>query len=138
MRRRRRESKRRDRDENPEKIGMALAGILIAGMGGASGTAQTVELVVFESAGCVWCIPWRRGEVGAVYARMPEGQRAPLRTVQGVDVLEEDFVLAKPVHFTPTFVVIENGRKIGRITGYHGDAAFWELLDHILEHAQSP
>ncbi|KAF0119429.1 MAG: regulatory protein SoxS [Rhodospirillaceae bacterium] len=62
----------------------------------------------------------------------------PLRTVQGLDVLEDDFVLEKPVHFTPTFVVIENRREVGRITGYHGDAAFWEMLDYILLTLSSP
>jgi len=33
------------------------------------------------------------------------------------------------VRFTPTFVVVDNGREIGRITGYSNDDAFWGLLD---------
>ena len=116
---------------------VVLGGLLIAGVGGASGVAQTAELVMFESAGCGWCAKWRR-EIGTAYSRTPEGQRVPLRTVQGLDVLEDDFVLAKLVHFTPTFVVIENRREVGRITGYHGDATFWEMLDHILLTLFSP
>jgi thioredoxin-related protein len=32
------------------------------------------------------------------------------------------------VRYTPTFVVVDNGREIGRITGYVNDDAFWGLL----------
>ena len=32
----------------------------------------------------------------------------------------------------------ENRREVGRIAGYHGDATFWEMLDHILLTLFSP
>ena len=36
--------------------------------------------------------------------------------------------LVSTVVYTPTFVVVDNGREIGRITGYINDDAFWGLL----------
>ena len=39
--------------------------------------------------------------------------------------------LAAPVVYTPTFVVVDGGREIGRITGFINDEAFWGLLDTL-------
>ena len=45
--------------------------------------------------------------------------------------------LASPVRFTPTFVVVDQGREIGRITGYSNDNAFWGLLDALAAKLQT-
>ena len=37
-----------------------------------------------------------------------------------------------PGAFTPTFVVVDQGREIGRIRGYPGDAFFFGLLGRIM------
>jgi thioredoxin-related protein len=37
-------------------------------------------------------------------------------------------VLTAPVRFTPTFVMVDNGREVGRITGYANDDTFWGLF----------
>ncbi|NGX99515.1 MAG: thioredoxin family protein, partial [Candidatus Afipia apatlaquensis] len=42
-----------------------------------------------------------------------------------------------PVRFTPTFIVVDNGREIGRITGYSNDNAFWGLLDALAAKLQT-
>jgi thioredoxin-related protein len=47
--------------------------------------------------------------------------------------------LATPVRYTPTFVVVDHGHEVGRITGYIDDESFWGLLDALaakLEPAQ--
>ncbi len=89
------------------------------------------ELVMFERDGCIWCARWDR-EVGQVYAATAEGRTAPLRRVNvGAGRVDEP-ALASPVRYTPTFVLIDKGREIGRITGYMGDDAFWGLLGKML------
>jgi hypothetical protein len=39
----------------------------------------------------------------------------------------------RPVSFTPTFVLLEEGREVGRIQGYPGEMHFWGLLGLLLE-----
>jgi len=106
-------------------------GIVAAWLVAAALPAVAAELVMFERAGCVWCARWDR-DVGAVYAQTPEGRMAPLRRVDvGAGRIDEPG-LAAPVRYTPTFVLIDRGREIGRITGYIGDDAFWGLLGKML------
>jgi thioredoxin-related protein len=42
------------------------------------------------------------------------------------------------VRYTPTFVVVHNGREIGRITGYINDDAFWGLLSTLVSKIETP
>ena len=106
-----------------------LAGVLWCGM------AQAAELVMFEQAGCVYCQRWER-EVGSLYERTDEARALPLRRVDIRDQKMSGIALASPVRFTPTFVVADNGREIGRITGYSNDNAFWGLLDALVAKLQ--
>ncbi|MFX7825117.1 thioredoxin family protein, partial [Acinetobacter baumannii] len=49
-----------------------------------------------------------------------------------------DMALTLPVRFTPTFVLIDQGREVGRITGYMAAGMFWGLLAkmiQVLQHA---
>jgi len=94
------------------------------------GMAQAAELVMFEQAGCIYCQRWDR-EVGALYERTDEAKAMPLRRVDIQNQKASGIVLASPVRYTPTFVVVDNGREIGRITGYSNDNAFWGLLDAL-------
>lgn len=98
-----------------------LAGVLWCGM------AQAAELVMFEQAGCIYCLRWDR-EVGSLYEKTDEARVLPLRRLDIRNQKTSGIALASPVRFTPTFVVADNGREIGRITGYSNDNAFWGLL----------
>jgi thioredoxin-related protein len=95
-----------------------------------SAMAQAAELVMFEQAGCVYCQRWDR-DVGAVYDRTDEAKALPLRRVDIQNQKASGITLAMPIRYTPTFVVVDNGREIGRITGYSNDEAFWGLLDAL-------
>jgi hypothetical protein len=112
------------------KLATAL-GILAVWVLTAAAPAQATELVMFERDGCIWCVRWHR-EVGAVYAQTPEGRMAPLRRVDMGAARGSEPGLASPIRYTPTFVLIDSGREIGRITGYMGDDAFWGLLGKML------
>ena len=96
--------------------------------------ALSAELVMFERTGCMWCARWDR-EVGAVYPVTKEAHVAPLRKVNIDRGVPEQYRLTPPVFYSPTFVVIEDGRELGRITGYMSDDAFWGLLGAILKPA---
>lgn len=90
------------------------------------------ELIMFEEQGCPWCKKWDR-EIGIVYHKAAEGKRAPLRRLNIHDNLPQDLGFVIKGTYTPTFVLIENGREIGRIRGYPGEDFFWGLLGQFLK-----
>ena len=92
--------------------------------------AAAAELIMFERDGCMYCARWKR-EVGPIYQSTPEGRSAPVRHVDLGDAGREKG-LATPVRYTPTFVLMNEGREVGRITGYINDQAFWGLLGKML------
>lgn len=101
------------------------------------GLAKAADLLMFERAGCPWCERWDR-EVGRIYHKTETARLLPLRRVNVDRRTPADIALASPVLFTPTFVVLENGREIGRITGYISDDAFWGLLDQLVTKLRPP
>lgn len=82
---------------------------------------------MFERDGCVWCARWNR-EIAPVYDKTDEAKVLPLRRINMDRDKEPGFQLASPVRFTPTFLIVDDGREIGRITGYMNDESFWGLL----------
>lgn len=95
-----------------------------------SGAAQAAELLMFDQAGCVYCQRWDR-DVGSLYDKTPEAKSLPLRRVDIQNQKASGITLASPVRYTPTFVVVDDGREVGRITGYSNDDSFWGLLDAL-------
>jgi len=95
-----------------------------------AGCARAAELVMFESAGCPYCARWQR-EIGPIYPKTDEAKRAPLRRVDVASPRPPDLVGIGGIVYTPTFVLIHNGREIGRIVGYGGEEAFWSLLSDL-------
>lgn len=106
---------------------LMLAAGLLATFVPAAGPASARELLMFERKGCAYCLKFAR-EVAPIYGKTDEGRRAPLKRVDLSDGLPGDVALASPVRFTPTFVLVDEGREVGRITGYASDEAFWGLL----------
>lgn len=90
------------------------------------------QLLMFDSEDCPWCEEWEE-EVGVIYERTEEGRRLPLRRIDFYVELPSDIKLNEPVRFTPTFVVVNDGREIGRINGYPGEANFWGLLGVLIK-----
>jgi hypothetical protein len=89
--------------------------------------AGAAELVMFEQPGCEWCAVFDR-EIAPVYAKTAEGQRAPLRRLRSGAPLPADLAFLEVERLTPLFVLVDNGREIGRIRGYPGEDHFWGLL----------
>ncbi|NNG03886.1 MAG: thioredoxin fold domain-containing protein [Inquilinus sp.] len=90
--------------------------------------ATAAELVMFESAGCPYCRAWDR-EIGAIYPLSDLAAAAPLRRVDIDAERPSDLAGIDAIVFTPTFVLFDDGREVGRITGYIGEYQFWGLLD---------
>lgn len=75
---------------------------------------------------------WHR-EIGPIYPKTPESKIAPLRRIMLSKETRLDISLSAPVVATPTFVLVENGKEIGRLTGYKDEASFWGLLGVLLQ-----
>ena len=110
--------------------GLMLAAVLSSAGVLAPGPAAAGELLMFERKGCVYCLKFDH-DVAPIYERTDEGRRAPLRRVDLAQGMPADVALASPVRFAPTFVLVDDGREVGRITGYASDEAFWGLLSTI-------
>ncbi len=97
--------------------------------------AADIELVMFERPFCEWCEAWDQ-EVGDAYAKTEEGKFAPLRRVQVNQAQPADLEHIRWPRFTPTFVMMVEGREVGRIRGYPGEDFFWGLLAELIEKAK--
>ncbi len=91
-------------------------------------------LLMAEETGCAWCERWNR-EIAEIYPKTPEGRAAPLRRFDKSDGAPVEISLARPVAFTPTFILINNDVEMGRIEGYPGEDFFWGLLGMMLDRA---
>ena len=96
-----------------------------------AGTGRA-ELLMFDDPGCPYCRKWH-SEVGPAYRNSPEGRVAPLRVVQARAGRPEGVTLASPVRLTPTFVLVQDGREVGRLDGYGGADFFWGQLEPLLK-----
>lgn len=94
-----------------------------------SATAE-VELIMVEEAGCIYCARWS-AEVGPEYPLTPEGRAAPLRRMD-ISAMDSGLELVSTPRFTPTFILIDNGRELARLEGYPGEDFFWGLLMQML------
>lgn len=92
--------------------------------------AQT-QLWMAEEDGCYWCRKWQQ-DIGHIYPKTPEGQTAPLVRFDIHDA-PNAVKFEKPLHFTPTFILVSHGTEVGRIEGYPGEDFFWSLLGLIFK-----
>ncbi|WP_455372540.1 transcriptional regulator [Limibacillus halophilus] len=111
-----------------------LAALLLAGglLLGALPARAGMELVMVEEAGCSWCRLWHE-EIGPIYPKTSESEAAPLRLVDIHSDWPADLPKVKPVHFTPTFILVKDGEEVGRILGYPGEDFFWALLAEMIK-----
>ncbi|MBR0682647.1 hypothetical protein GXW74_19300 [Roseomonas eburnea] len=87
---------------------------------------------MLERHDCPWCRRWLR-EVGQQSWNLSDlGRRAPLRRVDVAQGLPEDLRHLVNWRFTPTFVLVADGREVGRIIGYQADLFFWQQAESLL------
>ncbi|MFV0515549.1 MAG: hypothetical protein ACK5MY_18200 [Jhaorihella sp.] len=88
------------------------------------------ELVMVEQPGCAWCERWN-SEIAPIYPNTAEGRFAPLRRVD-LHALPGDLHPLRRLTYTPTFLIVEEGRELARLEGYPGEHFFWPLLVGLL------
>lgn len=105
---------------------IAIAAILLAPLP----ASAEPKLYMAEEAGCFWCARWH-SEIGPIYPKSAEGRAAPLVRY---DLKHDDpgVEFARRVHYTPTFILVEDGKELGRIEGYPGEDFFWGLLGMMM------
>lgn len=119
------------------RAGLAAAFTLSVLLSFLSLPAFAAELVMYTRNGCPFCLRFER-EVAPVYAKTPEGKAAPLRRIDLPAGGVRDGGLREPVFATPTFVLVEDGQEVGRITGYLNDDMFWGLLGRLVAVIETP
>ena len=106
--------------------GLAVLAIAVSGLA-LPRAGSAAELVMFESASCTWCERWH-DEIGAIYPNTSDARCAPLRRVDIGDPRPDDLANIKGVVYTPTFVLVDEGREVARLIGYPGEDFFWPVL----------
>jgi thioredoxin-related protein len=85
-------------------------------------------LLMVDDPACTYCRKWDR-EVSAAYENSEEGQLAPLvRRRMRSDVVQK----FRGIRGTPTFLLLVEGREVGRIIGYAGADFFWGELQLLI------
>ena len=100
--------------------------------------SRAAQLLIFERPGCPYCAAFDR-EVAPIYPLTDEGKAVPARRVDITRPIPADLAFVNVERLTPVFVLIDNGREIGRFRGYAGDDRFWGqfgvLLDRLKDQA---
>lgn len=94
--------------------------------------AAEINLAMFEEHGCVWCEKWNK-EIGPIYHKTDEGKIAPLVRYDVHSTDYSQFELKSRPYFTPTFILMEDGKELSRIEGYPGEDFFWALLGMMID-----
>jgi thioredoxin-related protein len=94
--------------------------------------SRAAQLLIFERPGCPYCAAFDR-EVAPIYPLTAEGKTVPARRVDITKAIPADLAFVKVERLTPVFVLIDNGREIGRFRGYSGDDQFWGLFGVLLD-----
>jgi len=111
---------------------LLLCAVFMLGGALVGSKAIAAELIMVESSGCHWCEVWDE-EIGPIYHKTSAGKIAPLRRIDLHKKLPEDLRFLKQLAFSPTFIVVNKGVEVGRITGYPGESFFWGRLELILD-----
>jgi hypothetical protein len=117
-------------------IRLTLLAAILAMTGLPSAAVAELALVMVQQPGCVYCLKWDT-EISAKYPFTDEGMAAPLTRIQLHEPLPEGMVFDRPVAFTPTFVLVDDGIEMGRIEGYPGEDFFWALLGQMIDAQKS-
>ncbi|WP_245413443.1 thioredoxin family protein [Mangrovicella endophytica] len=110
--------------------------VLIGGASGAASSATAAELLMFEQRGCPFCEAFDR-EIAPDYPASHAGKLAPLRRIDIHQDRRGGIADLDPAVFTPTFVLVDQGREIGRLTGYPGRRWFYPEIDALIDRLTS-
>lgn len=93
--------------------------------------ASSVQLAVFETRNCDYCQMFHK-DVADDYSNSWPGRIAPLSRILVSNYRSDRFELKAPIQVVPTFVLIEDGKELLRITGYFGRQNFFQIMTSVL------
>ena len=94
--------------------------------------SSAAELIMFSSPGCSRCEAWEK-DIGVIFQLTEEAKHFRLIHIDITDPLPSRLSNLDAVQYTPTFVVLDKQREIGRITGYINEGYFWWELQNIIK-----
>jgi hypothetical protein len=94
--------------------------------------AHAAELLVVEDPRCGPCILFDR-QIGPIYAKTDEGRVAPLHRIAYGKPAPAPYAFIGQPKVAPTFVLVDQGREVGRIEGYSSDELFWMSLASLIQ-----
>lgn len=116
---------------NGVRVLLGLVFMLVLDVTFAASAGRAAELIMFRSKACSYCMAWDH-DIGGIYHKTEEGRRAPLRMVDMGAKRPAPLATIEGLVYSPTFVLMEKGEEVGRITGYPGPDFFWPLLGKLL------
>lgn len=87
------------------------------------------ELIMVEREGCPYCAHWNK-IIAPIYPKTDIGKIYPLKRMDISDNFKQ-FSLKSPVRYTPTFLIIDKDKEVGRIEGFASEDFFWSRLESI-------
>ncbi|MGI9403545.1 MAG: hypothetical protein ACR2OF_03420 [Hyphomicrobium sp.] len=93
--------------------------------------APQLEVVVIESADCIYCKLFRRNVLSS-YENSPRARDAPLRFLDLEALTASNLVLVEPISVVPTILVLRDNVEIGRIPGYVAWEDFLRSINYLL------
>lgn len=97
-----------------------------------SAPAIAAELVYVELKSCGYCIRFNK-QMAHAYQTSEIGQRIPLRRVSLIGRWPADLKNVDRPPYTPVFILVEDGRELGRFNGYTGPEQFNRELQRLLK-----
>lgn len=95
---------------------------------------STLELVVVEAEGCIYCQLFRR-DILPAYQASAQAKDLPVRFVDINDIEADHLSFKTGVDVVPTFVVVRSQTEVGRISGYVGPENFFHSISYLLASA---
>ena len=96
--------------------------------------ADSLELVVIEADGCIFCEIFR-SDVLPAYEASEHGKQMPVKFVDINDMDTTHLEFKGAVDIVPTFIVVKDRREVGRISGYVGSENFFHSINYLLASA---
>ena len=93
--------------------------------------AVAAELVYVELKSCVYCMRFNR-QMAHAYQASETGRKIPLRPVNLNRRWPADLKDVDRPPYTPVFILVEDGRELGRFHGYTSPSQFNRELKRLL------
>lgn len=104
-----------------------------------SAPALAAELLMIHNPVCPFCKAFMN-DVAPYYSETKHGKTLPLVVIdititENIEWLKRELGAGniKKIRGTPTFIIYDDGKEIGRVEGYGGKEWFYEKLDEAVE-----